>query len=756
MTNSTLDDSSSSEAVLASAITASTLAGIFLFVFALSRSRRKHVYTPREYHHSVPVLSLSPKYFRENDPDTDQLLKTAGLDAVMLIRFMYACIQLFAASAVFSFAVLLPCYGTGENGLTAGMNKFSLSNVVVGSNRLWASTASTYFTSAVAVYLFCREFYVYRRLLQRFRERFGERAMANQAVMILGVPKTCRSDIGIRTYLEQRYGEGSLLECKAIVSVKKALKTMMQKRDSAAKKLERVLWVNASNKERKRQTITVSARTGLPSRFAFCCTRDAEKRDAENVWKAAVARLNKRIASHLQLGDMVEPSCAGLAVFKTQSMAISAISAFHAPSANSFVMIQAPKSNDIVWENARLGYWERQTRRYAGLLMHAALVILWTIPVAFVAALTSLESLQSVSWLSWLSFIVDKSPFVKGILEGLLPSLALIIFMALLPTIVTQISRIQGCMSKTSIMRSDLRKLFEFQVINVFFVSLISGSFFNEAKALVDDPARIIELLAESVPTTGNFFISYVILSIAQWAGSLSLVGRLIVSEVKLRFLAKTPRDVEDVKKPMMYDYGRQFPRLLLMLLIGTVYSTVSPIMAPVALIFFVAGAIVLRFQMQTLFKPELESSGAYVPLVLYRAGVAIFVYQVTMIGVIALHEKPVASSVLLPLPVLTLFMFRACGNEALGKIRMNNYEMAGRPLCVAQPSLDEIGASSKVEGACEAYSMQLADAESAYVLTNDSPSQVVLESKVTGPHIPIEMSERKDGECKSVVVVLS
>ncbi len=57
-----------------------------------------------------------------------------------------------------------------------------------------------------------------------------------------------------------------------------------------------------------------------------------------------------------------------------------------------------------------------------------------------------------------------------------------------------------------------LGKFFYFQVVNVFFVSLIAGSAFGALDDLISSPMSIVSLLGTSIPKTGFFFTNYVML----------------------------------------------------------------------------------------------------------------------------------------------------------------------------------------------------------------------------------------------------
>ena len=88
---------------------------------------------------------------------------------------------------------------------------------------------------------------------------------------------------------------------------------------------------------------------------------------------------------------------------------------------------------DVIWSNLRIKGWER-LMRYAGTLaIVVALIIFWSIPVAFVGAISNLNYLLGIPAFSWLSFINDIPKPILGVVTGLLPVVLLSLLMALLP-----------------------------------------------------------------------------------------------------------------------------------------------------------------------------------------------------------------------------------------------------------------------------------------------------------------------------------
>lgn len=97
-------------------------------------------------------------------------------------------------------------------------------------------------------------------------------------------------------------------------------------------------------------------------------------------------------------------------------------------------------------------------------------------------------------------------------MQNSVPSLALISWNGLLPFVLDWLSILQGYRSRSEIEYSLLVKYHFFLIINVFFV-FIAVSTFDLARDLADQPMKLINKLALSLPGARNFFLSYVIFS---------------------------------------------------------------------------------------------------------------------------------------------------------------------------------------------------------------------------------------------------
>jgi calcium permeable stress-gated cation channel len=89
--------------------------------------------------------------------------------------------------------------------------------------------------------------------------------------------------------------------------------------------------------------------------------------------------------------------------------------------------------NDVVWSALSLSWWQRIIRKFAVQGGLAAMVIFWSFPAALVGTISNITYLSKI--LPPLKFILKLPDFVKGAIEGLLPSAALVALMSLVPII---------------------------------------------------------------------------------------------------------------------------------------------------------------------------------------------------------------------------------------------------------------------------------------------------------------------------------
>ena len=104
-------------------------------------------------------------------------------------------------------------------------------------------------------------------------------------------------------------------------------------------------------------------------------------------------------------------------------------------------------------------------------------------------------------------------PFIGAIIQGILPTLVLMIFLAILPMIIRLMCYLSGMPSLSAIDFGVAHRYFIFMVISVFIYNMVAGSLINQYEAILKDPASFITILGLAVPQTATFFITYILVA---------------------------------------------------------------------------------------------------------------------------------------------------------------------------------------------------------------------------------------------------
>ena len=309
----------------------------------------------------------------------------------------------------------------------------------------------------------------------------------------------------------------------------------------------------------------------------------------------------------------------------------------------------APPPADVVWANAgRMPPLLRQAATYVTLAATYALVVFYMIPIAAISALSTLSNL--VSLLPFLKPVVEVDA-VRALLEGLLPGLALIIFLAVLPGVLRALAAARGVRTHSGTDAAELRGMFLFAAINVFLGNVLAGSVFAGLKRMIDHPTGILSLLASTVPQTSRFFISFVALKAL--GGAASEVGCLSACAMYLlrtRALGarRTPRREAAAWAPKAASLGSELSENILVLLLVVVFSTIAPLVHCVGILYFALRLGAVKARVMYRHEASYEGAAAIWSPTRNRVCAVLLIYQATLAGVFGLKRAPVPAGLLL------------------------------------------------------------------------------------------------------------
>ncbi|KAL2904058.1 hypothetical protein RDABS01_002768 [Bienertia sinuspersici] len=289
------------------------------------------------------------------------------------------------------------------------------------------------------------------------------------------------------------------------------------------------------------------------------------------------------------------------------------------------------------------------------------LTLLFVIPVVVVQSLANLSQLEV--WFPFLEEILSATG-ISQIITGYLPNLILQLSVKLVPPVMLSLSSIQGHISYSEIQRSACDKFLWFIIWNIFFANVLSGSFLNQLSVLLD-LKNIPSHLAVGVPAQASFFIAYVVTS--GWTSTSSDLFRVIqfIQSLLRKCCCCNGTTPDDFELPYIY-YHREIPKILFFGLLGITYFFLAPLILPFLLVYYLLAYVIYKNQFMNVYAPKFETAGKFWPTVHNCMIFSLVLMHAIALGIFTLKKLSFASSIILPLPLLTLLFNEYCRKRFL------------------------------------------------------------------------------------------
>ncbi|KAM7516753.1 hypothetical protein LguiA_006336 [Lonicera macranthoides] len=319
----------------------------------------------------------------------------------------------------------------------------------------------------------------------------------------------------------------------------------------------------------------------------------------------------------------------------------------------------APEPRDVHWPFFSSSFLKRWISNLVVFVACFVLTVLFLIPVVVVQGLTHLDQLET--WFPFLSGILNIT-VVSQVITGYFPSLILKLFLSFVPPIMITLSTIQGYIALSQIQKSACAKVLLFTIWNIFFANVLSGSALYQVNVFLE-PKEIPAVLASAVPGQASFFIAYIVTS--GWTSTSSelfQMSTLIFSFIKRTFCGESGDKFEVPSIP----YHSEIPRILFFGLLGITYFFLAPLILPFLLVYYCLGYIIYRNQLLNVYSSKYETGGKFWPIVHNSTVFSLVLMHIIAIGIFGLKKLPLASSLIVPLPVGTFLFHSYCRKRFL------------------------------------------------------------------------------------------
>uniref|UniRef100_A0A1J3DXN8 Calcium permeable stress-gated cation channel 1 n=1 Tax=Noccaea caerulescens TaxID=107243 RepID=A0A1J3DXN8_NOCCA len=603
----------------------------------------------------LKFLNWMPEALKMPEPE---LVDHAGLDSVVYLRIYWLGLKIFTPIAVLAWAVLVPVNWTNNtleiakqlrNVTASDIDKLSVSNIPEYSMRFWAHIVMAYAFTIWTCYVLMKEYETIANMRLQFVASAARRP-DQFTVLVRNVPPDADESVSelVEHFFMVNHPDHYLTH--QVVCNANKLADLVEKR----KKLQN--WLDYYQlKYSRNNSQRIMVKLGFLGLWG-------QRVDAIEHYIAEIDKTSQEIAKEKEevVNDPKSIMPASFVSFKTRWAAAVCAQTQQTRNPTQWLTEWAPEPRDVYWANLAIPYVSLTVRR---LIMHVAfffLTFFFIIPIAFVQSLATIEGITKV--LPFLKVIVEQD-FMKSVIQGFLPGIALKLFLIFLPSILMIMSKFEGFTAISTLERRAAFRYYIFNFVNVFLASVVTGAAFEQLNSFLNEsPNQIPKTIGVAIPMKATFFITYIMVDgWAGVAGEILMLKPLVMFHIKNTFLVKTEKDREEAMDPGSIGFNTGEPRIQLYFLLGLVYAPVTPMLLPFILIFFALAYIVYRHQIINVYNQEYESAAAFWPDVHGRVIAALIISQLLLMGLLGTKHAALAAPFLIALPVLTIGFHRFC-----------------------------------------------------------------------------------------------
>lgn len=660
--------------LLASQIAVAVALGVTAtLAFCMLRRHYPQLYEARRSRRK-DLPELSPTYFgwiRSLYLVTDeQVLEHAGLDAYVYLGFFKTSMQLLAILTLLAATVISPIrwhytgrYDQSEDDyamaiLTGKKSKHPESY----ENYLWTYVVFTYIFTGLTAWFMVRQTVKVLQVRQRYLGQ--QNSVTDRTIKLSGIPPELRTETALKDYIEA-LGIGQVRRVELCLNLAK-IDDLFVKRKQLMYTLEHA-WSeylgSASTREgaislpAEDYNDVIAATASPPATMRKRPVRrlgllglTGPKVDVIDFYTTKLEQLDAEI--DLARSGEYKPTDTAFVTMDSVASAQMAAQAVLDPRPQRLIASPAPAPHDIIWHNLYLSRVKRLIRSYSVTFVIAVLTIIFVLPVSYLASFLNPKTIEKL-WPA-LYNVIDWDGWVGTFITGILPPLIFTLFNFMFPFLYWYLAGKQGFISNGEVELSVVSKNFFYVFFNMFLVFTVAGTA-SDVWALLKDTTKIAVMLAKSL---GRLSLFYVDLIILQGVGMFPFRLLQVGSVVKLPmvwFQTQSARDLHNLSRPAIFNYGINLPQPILILIVVILYSVISSKILFFGALYFAIGYYVYKYQLMFSMVHPQHSTGRSWVTIMRRVIVGVILFHLTMTGILVLQGAFLLATMLAPLPIATL-----------------------------------------------------------------------------------------------------
>jgi hypothetical protein len=370
-------------------------------------------------------------------------------------------------------------------------------------------------------------------------------------LLVEGIPEKHRSDAKLKTFFEKMMGPGTVATAAVVKDTTELCKKVAE-RDALEVAIKELKDDRSKEPQLKSDKAAVEKEiVDLRKTVETTAKQEVDNADGEKV------------------PDPINLSKAFIQFKQTRQAQICLNLQFNSDS-SVWVTSVPPEPRDMLWNDLTADPTVQAARDVIG---YALIVGLYFAYMPLVIGISQVAS------------AIDAGP-LTSLWEGLAPTMGLQIMVAFLPTILLLIFRSFFILKADAWSQTRLQKYyFWFQIVFVILITAIGDSVVEFTTTIFTDPIAVFGMLAETMPHATHFYMNFLVL---QWTThAMNLLRYVPLSKFEaFKKLYDDPEDARKKAEPEDQDYyglGSRSARFTINMVIGIVYSTLSPTVALLA-----------------------------------------------------------------------------------------------------------------------------------------------------------------------------
>jgi len=345
---------------------------------------------------------------------------------------------------------------------------------------------------------------------------------------------------------------------------------------------------------------------------------------------------------HKQRNKSLYSNC-GFITFKSRRCADTALVQGHvSPDSHEFIFSRPPVPHDVIYDDLQSEALNALVSEIFGSALMVLLFVFFLTLVVTVVVIA--KEFNDYIWVRvWGVTWKSQHPNDEGAFLG---SLVLTFVMSLVPSLLLMIFGSFFSLKSSAFAQAELQNwYFVFLVIFVILVTAIQNDVAQFAQAVLQTPTLVIARLAICLPATTHFYLNFVCIQYVDHIKNLLRPANLL-KFCYFRFVEGFAEDeAKKLCEPEDQTYngiGSRCARFSLIMVMTITFCTVSPLMCPLAIIYFILCRAVYGFLIVFSETQKPDLGGVFWVALLRHVSLGLLIFITLMIGV--LYERAATS----------------------------------------------------------------------------------------------------------------